>query len=141
LIDKQEFYHGVVLVRLLDDPSINSIRKREYGYIVNDNISVILKYSTKSRSPWLFSFSAYEMERIEHCRASFSKVIIALVCGGDGICAIELSELRSIGLDRSGTISVRRNYRRHYGVGGPSCSLTHRISCNRLNRLVFPSTT
>lgn len=140
LIDQQEFYHGVVLVRLFDDPSMINIRRGDGGYIINDNNLVIIKYSTRNRSPWVFSFSDEEKHRIDQQASSFNNVVIALVCGGDGVCAIAKRELDEIGGERSGALSVRRPFRQRYSVSGPLSDLAHRIAYNRLNSLAFSKT-
>ncbi len=140
LIDKQEYYHGVVIVRLLDDHRFRSVSKSEGCYLCNEGVLVNIKYSTKNRSPWSFSFSPDELRRIEHLAASGTAIVIALVCGGDGVCALELEELREIGVASEGAITVRRGFRRLFSVSGPVGSLEHKISHSRLNDLVFART-
>ena len=88
MIDKQEYYHGAAIVRLLDNARFVTVKKHVLGYIVNDEVVVIVKYSTKNRTPWRFTCTLDEMLGIESLLEQMVKVVFAFVCGGDGICAI-----------------------------------------------------
>lgn len=134
MIDKQDFYHGTVLSRLIEDRRCRYISKKDDLYIVNNTSYIYLKYSTKSRSPWTFTFKRIEIEKIERIS---DRITIALICGGDGICAIRLSELKRIFNNNVGCISVKRNFHKQYGVSGPIDKLDDKISLSRINELVF----
>src|SRR3990172_4926979 len=110
MIDKQEYYHGAAIIRVLEDDRFTAISKHVCGYAVNDEVLIMLKYSTKSRSPWRFTFTLDEMVNIETLIKKNERIVIALVCGGDGICAIHAKELYSILGDNPGWLSVKRNY-------------------------------
>ena len=87
MIEKQDFYHGAVLIRLLDDRRCKTISRTEIGYLINNHHHLYPKYTTKSRSPWSFTFKFAELEKLEQLT---DDVIVALVCAGDGICSIIL---------------------------------------------------
>ncbi len=65
---------------MLEDGRCQKVRGHDFGYIVNDEAFIFLKYSTKSRSPWTFSFSRDEIERVNLLATSFKAIILALIC-------------------------------------------------------------
>jgi hypothetical protein len=137
MIDKQEYYHGAAIIRVLEDERSTAISKHACGYVVNDEVLIMLKYSTKSRSPWRFTFTLDEMVNIETLIKKNGRIIIALVCGGDGICAIHAKELYSILGDNPGWLSVKRNYNEQYGVAGPNGHLERKVSFQRWPSIIF----
>jgi hypothetical protein len=86
MIEKLEFYHGAALVRLVEDGRCASISKSDFGYLVNGDRLVLMKYSTKANSPWRFTFSNDDLARFDLANDQFHTCVLALVCGGDGIC-------------------------------------------------------
>jgi hypothetical protein len=137
MIDKREFYHGVALIRLLEDARCQRVQKRDFGYDVNGKTFIFLKYSTKSRSPWRFSFSRDETERLNSRAGSFRKIVIVLVCGGDGICAITWREAAELLGNDAGWISARRNFNEQYGVAGPRGKLEGKVPLGQWPSIVF----
>jgi hypothetical protein len=45
MIEKLEFYHGAAIVRLIEDDRCKTVGKNEYGYLVNGDRSVFIKYN------------------------------------------------------------------------------------------------
>jgi hypothetical protein len=85
MIYKQDYYQGVSVLRVLDDPRFVSIRKHEFGFIVNGDIFFLVKYTTKPRPPWRFTFTQDELNRIAPLIGSYKRLVVAFVCAGDGI--------------------------------------------------------
>lgn len=137
MIDKQEFYHGAAVMRILDDKRCRNITKYDFGYLVNDNVFVFMKYSAKSRSPWGFSFSEHEIVRINSVPSCVTKIVIALICGGDGICAISFQYLEKISGGKSGRISAKRAFGEQYKVSGPVATLKGKIPLNQWPQSIF----
>jgi len=52
----------------------------------DNRISLYLKYSTKGRSPWGFTFTMDEQVLLQRKRSE-SKIVIGLICGADGVAA------------------------------------------------------
>lgn len=125
------------MIRVLEDARFVSIKKHALGYIINDEMIVLLKYSTKNRTPWRFSFTLDEMISIETLCKKNVKIVIALVCGGDGVCAIHAEELHDIMGDNPEWIAVRRNFKEQYGVAGPKGLLERKIAFQRWPAIVF----
>lgn len=137
MLERQEFYWGAAIIRLLDDPRCTDLRKDEYGYLVNSMHFVLLKYSTKSRTPWRFVFSEDEIARFTGISGRAKKVVVGLVCGGDGVCAIALEQAMTLLGAKSGWISVRRNFRERYEVAGPEGGLNNKISVRDWPAILF----
>jgi len=55
-IKKQEFYEGAALHLLARNGGIAGIRYESPFFVLNDDPWVLLKYSTRGRSPWGFTF-------------------------------------------------------------------------------------
>jgi hypothetical protein len=137
MIDKQEYYHGAAIIRLLEDERCQKLRQHNLGYMVNDESFIFLKYSTKSRSPWRFSFSSDEIERLNSLADSFKKIILALICGGDGICAISWQEATGLLTNDAGWISAKRNFNEQYAVAGSQGKLKGKVSLREWPAIVF----
>lgn len=137
MIDKQEYYHGAALIRLLEDTRCASVKKHAVGYIINDEVIVLLKYRTNNRTPWRFSFTLDEMISMETLYKENAKIVIALVCGGDGVCTIHAEELHSVMGDNPEWIAVRRSFNEKYGVEGPKGRLPKKIALRRWPSILF----
>lgn len=137
MIEKLEFYHGAALVRLIEDPRCETIGKHAYGYRVNQQRLVAIKYSTKNRSPWIFTFSQDDLDRFEAAKEEFGGCLIALVCGGDGVCALPWSTVADLLEKASGGISAKRAFAGCYAVSGPGGMLKGKIAMNRWPAIVF----
>src|SRR2546430_7057395 len=85
-IKKQEFYEGAALHRLARGGKIASVRYEAPFFFFNGEFLVLLKYSTRSRSPWGFTFTADEQLALNSVNSG-SQLIIALICGADGVAA------------------------------------------------------
>ena len=72
-IKKQEFYEGAALHLLARAGGITGIRYEAPLFLLNEQLLVLLKYSTKGRSPWGFTFTRDE-QLILHNRASQLRV-------------------------------------------------------------------
>lgn len=140
MIDKSEYYHGAAMIRLLGDNRCRSIRRHEFGYVINDGIFIFIKYTTKGRTPWRFTYSQEEINCLNSVVASFSKIVVVFVCGGDGICALLLQELDKILGQKAGWVSAKRRHNESYEVAGPKMQLERKVPVQRWPLLAFEST-
>ena len=96
-----EFYHGLVFTKLIHN-SREAVSIRLYSrdsnssYILNDNIGLYIKYSTKRLSPWHFSFQKINQDEIHQLKDQLGHVFLILVCGEDGIVSLSFEELKKI---------------------------------------------
>src|SRR5438034_607179 len=118
-IRKHEFYEGAALHRLACGGAIPGIRCEAPFFLVNGELLVYFKYSTRVRSPWGFTFTAEEQALLEE-RSPGRRVVIGLVCGHDGIAALDYEWFQSVAERRSTSlhISCARRHREHYCISG-----------------------
>ena len=128
-IQKQEFYEGAALHQLARGGTITRLRYKAPFFVFNNSLSVCLKYSTKGRSPWGFTFMPDEQMLLRQ-RAKRSGLVIGLICGSDGIAAISYDSYQQIAALRETSIHVSC-YRKHgqfYSVAGPDGELSRKIA-------------
>lgn len=136
MIDKQEFYRGAALIRLVNDDRLRSLTPHESGFLINNDTYAVVKYSTKATTPWRFTFTVGEL-RVIHREAKRRRVVLALVCGGDGICAIGWGELVPFLGDARSWVSCRREFNKRYVVGGTGGDLPSRVPHNHWPGVAF----
>ena len=136
-IQKQEFYEGAALHLIARTGQVASIRYDAPFFLFNDRLSVLLKYNTRGRSPWGFTFTPDEQIFLEE-RASKFKTAIALVCGADGVAAFSYKSYTSVASRRQGTIHIAcyRDYGEHYEVNGPDGTLNKKIAPSNWQRIL-----
>lgn len=83
-IKKQEFYEGAALHLLARQGGIRSIRYQPPFFLINDRLTALLKYSTRGRSPWGFTFMPDEQALLKKVSSNHA-VMIGLICGSDGV--------------------------------------------------------
>jgi hypothetical protein len=136
-IKKQEFYEGAALHLLARAGGITSIRYEAPFFVVNNRLTVHLKYSTKGRSPWGFTFVPEEQTLLS-ARASQGKTVIGLVCGADGVAALPYDAYQSVAPVKETSIHIAC-YRRHgeyYEVNGPFGTLGGKIAPSNWLRIL-----
>jgi hypothetical protein len=138
MLDKSAYYHGAAIVQILEDAQCRSIRKLgTLGYLVNDDIFVFLKYTTKSNSPWRFTFDQEDVERAAKAAVQYRRVVFGFICGGDGVCAVDGDQGRQLLGSKSGWIAAERRHNRSYSVWGAEGALKRKISLGRWPGLIF----
>ena len=128
-IKKQEFYEGAALHVLARAGSLSSVRYRPPLFHLNERLFVLLKYSTKGRSPWAFTFTPEEQALLPRL-PNAEETVIGLVCGSDGIVAITYSMFLLIASRRSTALHVGcfRDHGKHYELRGPDGRLPTKIA-------------
>ncbi len=128
-IKKQEFYAGAALYRLARSNGIATIRYEPPFFLINSELSVYLKHSTKVRSPWSFTFTIDEQMLLTK-EAPNRKIAIGLVCGADGVASLTYDAYRSIASHRPSAIHISccRRHGEHYDVNGPDGRLDGKVA-------------
>jgi hypothetical protein len=128
-IKKKEFYEGAALLILASCGEDVCVRYESPFYVLNNNSYIYLKYSTKGRSPWGFTFTHIEQASLRD-KSTNSKVVIGLICGMDGIAALHYSEYQRIAAMRTATIHIScyRLHGEHYEVNGPDGTLGNKVA-------------
>jgi len=136
-IHKLEFYAGAALYRLIR--SLGDVRVRVDGGIVilDERLGIFLKYCTRTRSPWLFTFSATERLTLAS-NAAKMQVVIGLVCGSDGIATLQHQDYVAVTGNSASqaAISCSRGYDEHYAIGGPAGGLSRKVAPSAWNTLL-----
>jgi len=136
-IKKQEFYEGAALHLLARTGAIASIRYEAPFFLLNGNLLVYLKYSARGRSPWSFTFMPDEQVLLRS-KASRSRIVIGLICGADGVAAVNYDAYLSVAALRKSAIHVAcyRRHGEHYEVNGPDGMLGKKIAPSNWRRIL-----
>lgn len=136
-IKKQEFYEGAALHRLARTSGITSIRYEAPFFLLNEDLLVYLKYSTRGRSPWGFTFTTDEQLALQKS-ASQLKIVIGLVCGADGVVALSYDAYRTVAAPRKSALRIAcyRQHGEHYEVNGPDGRLDGKVAPSNWLRIL-----
>jgi len=128
-IRKQEFYEGAALHALVRGGLIKSLIYMPPFFVVNEGVRVLLKYSTRGRSPWGFTFTPEEQRALQEGSPAL-RTVVGLVCGADGVAAFPYETYRKIASDRPAAIHIScyRRHREHYEVNGPDGILDGKVA-------------
>lgn len=137
VLRKLDFYEGAALRALACTGLLDSVRPNPPFFLINDAVNVLLKYSTRSRSPWGFTFTAEEQQTLLR-RADNARVIIGLICGSDGVSALEFESYKTIARPRPAPLRVScfRDHGQLYAVRGPDGELPRKISPSAWSRIL-----
>ena len=135
MIKEFEFYHGVVFSKLIHNiPDGISIKlyssPSNASYVINDNIGIYIKHSTKRMSPWRFSFQKIHQDEILQMQQQLRNIFVLLVCGKDGVVTLSFKELKRILNDMHSEtegISASRTRNKEYSIKGSDGSLEKKI--------------
>jgi hypothetical protein len=138
MIKEFEFYHGVVLTKLVhyceENISLKSYSSpSNASYVLNENIGLYIKHTTKRLSPWRFSFQKIHQDEILQMKNDLGKVFILLVCGEDGIVTLSFDELKLILNEFHSEvewISASRLRNKEYSIKGSDGILTRKVGKN-----------
>lgn len=136
-IKKQEFYEGAALHLLARAGGITGIRYEAPFFLLNDHLLVLLKYSTKGRSPWGFTFTTDEQEVLQR-KATQCKIIIGLICGADGVAAFSYDAYVRVAVPRKSSVHIAcyRPHHKHYEVNGPDGTLGDKVAPSDWQRIL-----
>lgn len=135
-IKKQEFYEGAALHILAQNGGISNIRYEAPFFLLNDGLMVYLKYSTRGRSPWGFTFTPDEQALLQG--KAKSPIIIGLICGADGVAAFTYKSYRTIAATRKAAVHIAcyREHGEHYEVNGPDGRLGEKVAPSNWRKIL-----
>lgn len=138
MLDKFEYYHGAALVHLMDDERCQAVRRQGLlGYVVNGKVFLFVKYTTKARSPWRFTFDQEDVDRANRMAIEHDRALIVMVCGGDGVCVLKWEEAKQLLQNGPGWIATSRKHSGMYTVWGSTEELERKLSMSRWPSLAF----
>ena len=137
-IKKQEFYEGAALHHLARTGRITGLSYEAPLFTINHSLRVLLKYSTKGRSPWGFTFTPDEQAVLAGLRAKGELAVVGLICGSDGVATIDVNDYFAIAAPRESAVHVAcyRSLREHYEVNGPDGQLTRKVPPSAWQRIL-----
>lgn len=137
-IKKQEFYEGAALHLLARSGRITALQYAPPLFTLNDSIKVLIKYSTKGRSPWGFTFTPDEQQVLATIRGRGSIGIVGLVCGSDGVAAIDTNDYFAIASPKQSAVHIAcyRTHREYYEVNGPDGVLARKVPPSAWQRIL-----
>jgi hypothetical protein len=141
-LKKQEFYEGAALHLLVRSGDIRSIRYDPPLFTLNGDVLALMKYSTKGRSPWGFTFLPDEQDLL-HARSKTSRIIIALVCGSDGVAGFSYESYLDVAPHRSKALHIAcyRKHGEHYEVCGPEGPMPFKVAPSAWRRILASDVT
>lgn len=140
-------YHGIALCRIVHDDRVKSIKlyptPSNSSYMINEEIGVFIKYSTKRMTPWRFTFQwEHRAELGEMCEL-LKAVFVVLVCRDDGVACLNYRELVAVlgELDvikeTTQWLAVARKPREKYRISGSHGGLKHKIADSQFPERLF----
>jgi hypothetical protein len=128
-IRKQEFYEGAALHQLARSGKVSSLRYSAPFFFFNDSVVALLKYSTRARSPWGFTFTPLEQQLLDE-RIEKDRLHVGLICGSDGVAAIGYEAFVSLvpGRGAAAHVACFRDHGEHYQISGPAGPLSRKVS-------------
>lgn len=128
-IKKQEFYEGAALHLLARAGAISGLQYVGPFFKINGQLLLLLKYSTRTRGPWGFTFTPDEQRSIQQYAAELP-IVIALICGSDGVAALPYEAYTRIAVPKATAfrVSCHRNHGKHYGIKGPDGQLAEKVA-------------
>ena len=114
-----------------------SIRYETPFFLLNNQWSVYLKYSTRGRSPWGFTFMPHEQSLLQK-RMSELEIVIGLICGADGVAALTYEDYLSVATPRTSALHIAcfRQHGERYEVKGPDGRLEKKVAPSNWQRIL-----
>lgn len=133
-------YYGSVLTHIVDQyGAAVSIERLAVGvqgfYLLNGRTPLYVKFSRSRKGPWGFNFRRDHQTEYQRLVEKFGDCITALVCGKDGIVALNDVQMRQIldrNFDEQESVSVRRKLNHMYSVRGANGELSQKVSRDSL---------
>ncbi|WP_417830100.1 hypothetical protein [Thalassospira sp.] len=128
--------HGAFFVLLFDEMkkpvSVQKITEAGAGYyLLNGNVPVYLKLSTKRKGPWYFNFFHSHQLAQQKLFEQYGECFTCLVCGQDGIVGLSMGEFREVldaNFEEQECVAVRRKLKTMYEIRGRDGALSRRVS-------------
>lgn len=138
-------YYGSALVQIIDHylapVTVERIGDAPQGfYLLNGRAPLYLKFSRNRKSPWGFTFHREHQEQYQLMIDRYGDCILGLVCGKDGIAALNYAQMREVlddDFDEQEGITVRRRLNQMYSVGGANGKLSRKVARDSLLEQVF----
>lgn len=133
-------YYGSALTHIVDQyGKAVSIEKLSVGvqgfYLLNGKSPLYIKFSRSRKGPWAFNFQRDHQTEYRKLVTIYGDCITALVCGKDGIVALNDGQMRQLldqDFEQQEGVSVRRKLNQMYSVKGSNGELSQKVSRDSL---------
>lgn len=140
-----EFYHGVALCKIIHNAPYTMIKlysgSSNSSYVINNNIGIFIKYSTKRMSPWQFTFTRKHIDELFEMIQKLKDVYLVLVCKDNGIVCLTSEEIKVLidnDLNKTQSLLVARKSREKFRVScGRGGNLKFKIANNEFPAKIF----
>ena len=140
MITDYQRYCGAALTHLLDGMETTIHIERAFDdkggfYIISDKYPLAIKYTKKRRGPWVFTFTDEQQFICGELLEEYGNFTAALVCGIDGVVGIDeksLNILLNFSLEKSESLTIKRQLGHKYSLTGSRGALKQKISRDSL---------
>lgn len=148
MITERDKYYGVVLRHLTKSghrvSGLREVGDKAGHFHINEEAFLLVKYSSRDRSPWRFSFHPSDFPVLVegyHQSGLFGGSYVCLVCGFDSVCLLHEDEWSALlnlnDTGRQQTITVCRGAGRSFSVSGTAGKLDYKVPVSRFPSLLF----
>jgi hypothetical protein len=149
MISETEIYTGAVLARLAVQLekgfSIKNIPELGSSYFrVGKRGGLHIKYCQNRLSPWVFTFTPEQQQKLHGLSEECANVVVALVCERIGIVGLSLGDTHALiekpeNIRKQATITVSKRPRQQYSFKGSHGELDRKVAENELANWVLGS--
>jgi hypothetical protein len=133
-------YNGSALVQIIDHClvpiSIEKLSDAPQGfYLLAGKAPLYLKFSRRRKGPWGFTVHREHQIHYQRLVDRYGDCILALVCGKDGIAALNYAQVREVlddNFEDQEGVTVRRRLNHMYSVVGTNGRLSSKIARDAL---------
>ena len=135
MINEFKSYHGSAFADLIDESLVPiklfrpNLLNNAY-YILDTDIALYVKHSTKRLTPWRFTFHTDHVLELSQILQKHETCFLVLVCGRDSIAVIEKDEiLKLLPIDSPALswVSVQTSHNTSLTIEGSSGSLKRKL--------------
>lgn len=134
MIKDFERYHGVAVRQLVVEAGSRGVllraedsKGRLNSFLLNDKVGLHIKHSSKRLPPWQFTFNDENCVELASLREHAEQILIALVCGPDGVVCLTHQEFLSLNSEQcesTAFVRIDRDKRAMYRVRGSEAALS-----------------
>jgi hypothetical protein len=137
-------YYGSAFTHIIDHfpapVTIARLNVEVQGYyLLNGKVPLYIKFSRSRRGPWTFTFHSEHQLQYQKITDEFGDCVLALICGKDGIAALDRAQVREVlddQFEEQEAIIVRRKLNQMYSIGGTNGKLPSKVARDSLTQHV-----
>ena len=138
-----EKYHGLAILKIVRaaQSSVSFAKKNSNSYIINEEIGLYIKHSSKRMSPWTFTFRKEHQDEILSLKKEYQKIFTCLVCHNDGVVCLNFEELKFI-LDYNHSdewVRISRRPGKKYSITGSDGKLKNKKGNSEFPKIILDS--